>query len=177
LELTTLYREFHLLFHSMDTTMSHADYRTLQSYSGDYSKSSAKALYLVVAELVHERNVLLKALGDASENCAKLQKERDRLKAQLVELEDTVVTLRSKGKRAVADRDRLEEVARQLESEIAQLRSLTGDRDKFRQVKALIGKRLHPDNDQSGGEIEKIARAVIFREIWPEIVKIDRGDS
>jgi hypothetical protein len=71
----------------------------------------------------------------------------------------------------------LEEVARQRESEIAQLRDLTGDRDKFRQVKALLGKKLHPDNDQAGGEIEKIARAVIFKEIWPEIVKIDRGDS
>jgi chromosome segregation ATPase len=157
--------------------MSPCDYRTVPSYSKDYSKSSAKALYIVVAELVHERNVLLKALGDAGENCAKLRKERDRLKVQLVELEDTVATLRSKGKRVVADRDRLEEVARQRESEIAQLRDLTGDRDKFRQVKALLGKKLHPDNDQAGGEIEKIARAVIFKEIWPEIVKIDRGDS
>jgi len=156
--------------------MSFYNYSTVNSYSSEGAKSSAKALYPAVAELVHERNVLLKALADASEHCARLRKERDRLKAQLAELEETVATLRSKGIRVVEDRDRVTEVARHSEGEIARLANSTGDRDKFRQVKALIGKRLHPDNDQTGGQIEKIARAVIFKEIWPEIVKIDRQE-
>jgi hypothetical protein len=156
--------------------MSNYNYSTVHSSSSVDGQSSTKALYLAVAELVHERNVLLQALGDAGVHCTKLRKERDRLKAQLVELEDTITALRSKGKRVVADRDRLEGLVSRREHEIAQLRSCSGDRDKFWQLKSLIGKKLHPDNDQTGGEIEKIARAVIFKEIWPEIVKIDRGE-
>jgi chromosome segregation ATPase len=145
--------------------------------SEDCSKPSDKTFYVAVAELVHERDVLLKALGDAAENCAKLRQERDRLKAQLAELENTVATLRSKGKRAVADRDKWEEVARRGESEIAQLRNRGSDYNKFKQVKIVISRRLHPDYDKGIGEIERIARTVIFKEIWPEIAKIDRGDG
>jgi hypothetical protein len=120
--------------------------------------------------------VLLKALGDAAENYAKLRHERDRLKAQLLESENTIATLRSKGKRVVADRDKWEEMTRQRENEIAQLSHRGSDHNKFRQVKAIISRRLHPDNDKGTGEIERIARTVIFKEIWPEIVKIDRGE-
>jgi hypothetical protein len=147
------------------------------SSSEDCSKLSGKTFYVAVAELVHERDVLLKALGDAAENYAKLRQERDRLKGQLAELENTIATLRLKGKRVVADRDKWEEVARHREGEIAQLRNRGGNDDKFRRMKAIISRRLHPDGDKGLGEIERIARTVIFKEIWPEIVKIDRGDD
>jgi hypothetical protein len=46
---------------------------------------------------------------------------------------------------------------------------------RFRQVKALLGKKLHPDCARTAGEVEKMARTLIFKEIWPEIVRIDRG--
>ncbi len=142
------------------------------------SMGSAESVGVAVAALVHERDVLLHSLGDATENCAKLRRERDRLKSQLAELENTVATLRSKGKLAVADRDKWEAAARQRESEIAELRSagFSLNRDKFRLAKALISRTLHPDNAQSGGDVTRMIRAEIFKEIWPEIVKIDRGE-
>jgi hypothetical protein len=146
-------------------------------YSKNYLNSSSETFYIKVVELVQERDVLLKALGDAAENSTKLRRERDRLRAQLVEAESTIATLRSKGKRVVADRDRWEEAARNRAGEIAQLSNLAGNCDKFRQVKAVLSRRLHPDNDRRVGDIEKIARTVIFKEIWPEIVRIDRGDG
>jgi hypothetical protein len=106
---------------------------------------------LAAAELVRERDVLLHALADA--------------------------TLRSKGKRAVADRDKWEELARQRECELAELRSFASNDDKFKRVKAFISKVLHPDSNRNAGEIEAAARTLLFKEIWPEIMKIDRGAS
>jgi len=156
--------------------MSSNSHKISLASSDDCSKPSGRTFYVAVAELVHERDVLLKALGDAAENYAKLRQERDRLKAQLAQLENTIATLRSKGKRVVADRDKWEEMTRQRENEIAQLRHRGADHNKFRQVKAIISRRLHPDNDKGTGEIERIARTVIFKEIWPGIVKIDRGE-
>ncbi len=143
------------------------------------SIGSAESVGVAVAALVHERDVLLHCLGDAAENCAKLRRERDRLKSQLAELENTITTLRSKGKRLVADRDRWEAAARQRQNEIAGMRSagLSANRDKFRLAKAVISRTLHPDNAGIGGEIARTARAEIFKEIWPEIVKIDRGEA
>jgi len=128
-----------------------------------------------IAGLVHERDVLLKSLADAAENCVRLRQERDRLKSQLADLESTLATLRAKGKRLVADRDRWEAAARQGDSELAELSDLAGTGDKFRQAKAVLSKALHPDNAKGAGDIERTVRTVIFQEIWPEIVKIDRG--
>jgi chromosome segregation ATPase len=138
---------------------------------------AANTFSLAAEELVRERDVLLHALADAAENWAKLRQERDRLKAQLVELEDTIATLRSKGKRAVADRDKWEELARQRECELAELRSFAGNHDKFKRVKAFISKALHPDSNRNAGEIEAAARTLLFKEIWPEMMKIDRRAS
>jgi chromosome segregation ATPase len=138
---------------------------------------AANTFSLAAAELVRERDVLLHALADAAENWAKLRQERDRFKGQLVELENTIATLRSKGRRAVADRDKWEEVARRHECELAELRAFAGDHDRFKRVKAFISKTLHPDTNRNAGEIETIARTLLFKEIWPEIVNIDRGTS
>ncbi len=143
------------------------------------SLGSTELVDVAVAALVHERDVLLHYLGDAAENCDMLRRERDRLKSQLAELENTIATLRSKGKILVRDRDRWEMAARQRESEITELRSAgpSANHDKFKLAKAVISKTLHPDNAGSVGEIARLARAEIFKEIWPEIVKIDRGEA
>jgi len=127
------------------------------------------------AELIRERDVLLKALADAAEDWARLRQERDRLKGQLLQAENTIATLRAKGKQAVADRDRWEALARQRASQLVELREGTGCNNKFRQVKAFIGKKLHPDGGRAAGHVEQIARLLLFKEIWPEIVRIDRG--
>jgi predicted nucleic acid-binding Zn-ribbon protein len=92
---------------------------------------AANTFSLAAAEFVRERDVLLHAIADAAENWAKLRQERDRLKGQLVELENTIATLRSKGRRAVADRDKWEELARQRECELAELRSFASNHDKI----------------------------------------------
>jgi PPC89-like protein with centrosome localization domain len=143
------------------------------------SMGSAESVDVAVAAVMHERDVLLRCLGDAADNCAKLRRERDRLKSQLAESENTIATFRSKGKLVVADRDRWEAAARQLESEIAELRSAdpSSNRDKFKLAKAVISRTLHPDNAARGGDAMRRARTEIFKEIWPEIVKIDRSEA
>ena len=60
-------------------------------------------------------------------------------------------------------------------SEPAELRERAGPNDEFRQVKALLGRALHPDSGRGAGEVEKIARMLLFKEIWPEIMRIDRN--
>ena len=65
--------------------MSSNSHKISLASSDDCSKPSGRTFYVAVAELVHERDVLLKALGDAAENYAKLRQERDRLKAQLAQ--------------------------------------------------------------------------------------------
>jgi hypothetical protein len=101
----------------------------------------------------------LKALADAAEDWARLRQERDRLKGQLLEAENTIATLRSKGKQVVADRNRWEALARGRANELAGLQEPAGPSEKFRQVKALLGKKLHSDCARTAGEAEKMARA------------------
>ena len=46
--------------------------------------------------------------------------------------------------------------------------------DRFRQVKVVISKALHPNNF-SGESGDQRVRSEIFKEIWPEIERIERG--
>src|SRR5436190_16383712 len=122
--------------------MSRYDRMAAYAPSEDDPRQSVKSLAVAVANLVQERDVLQKVLADAAENNAKLRQERDNLKGQLAELENTIATLRSKGQRVVADRDRWEAVARQSASE-ADPKHLSVGSEKFRQAKAVISRTLH----------------------------------
>jgi hypothetical protein len=44
----------------------------------------------------------------------------------------------------------------------------------FRRAKIVISKALHPNNFE-GDEIQQKTRGALFREIWPEIERIERG--
>ena len=73
-----------------------------------------------------------------------------------------------------------EDVANLLTEEIAELtrklRALdeapTGN--QLRRVKIIISKALHPNNFE-GDEFQQKTRGALFREIWPEIERIERG--
>jgi hypothetical protein len=73
-----------------------------------------------------------------------------------------------------------EDVANLLTEEIAELtRKLrtideapTGN--QLRRVKIIISKALHPNNFE-GDEVQQKTRGALFREIWPEIERIERG--
>lgn len=73
-----------------------------------------------------------------------------------------------------------DDVANLLQEEIAELtRKLrivedTAKVDRFRQAKIAISKALHPNNFE-GDEAQQRMRSAIFKEIWPEIERIERG--
>jgi hypothetical protein len=72
-----------------------------------------------------------------------------------------------------------EDTANLLKEEIAELtRKLravdeapTGN--QFRRAKVVISKALHPNNFE-GDEVQQKTRGALFREIWPEIERIER---
>ncbi len=73
-----------------------------------------------------------------------------------------------------------EDFANYLKGEIellqAELRAVseTDGFDRFRQVKIAISKALHPNNFAGDPTAQKI-RGDIFKEIWPQIERIERG--
>jgi hypothetical protein len=73
-----------------------------------------------------------------------------------------------------------EDVANLLQEEIAELtRKLHAMEeatkgDQFRRAKIVISKALHPNNF-AGDEVQQRTRGDIFREVWPEIERIERG--
>jgi hypothetical protein len=72
-----------------------------------------------------------------------------------------------------------DDVANLLQEEIAELtRKLLAleqatKSDQFRQAKIVISKALHPNNLE-GDEVQQRTRGDIFREVWPEIERIER---
>ncbi|MBV9824091.1 MAG: hypothetical protein JO001_00160 [Alphaproteobacteria bacterium] len=46
--------------------------------------------------------------------------------------------------------------------------------EKYRRVKALLSKGLHPDNLRGISSDELLIREKIFKELWPQIDRIDR---
>jgi hypothetical protein len=75
-----------------------------------------------------------------------------------------------------------EDVANLLQEEIAEftrkLRAMeeATKSNQFRQAKIVISKALHPNNF-TGDEFQQRMRGDIFREVWPEIERIERGQS
>jgi hypothetical protein len=73
-----------------------------------------------------------------------------------------------------------DDVANLLQEEIAELtRKLreveeATEGGRFRQAKIVISKALHPNNFE-GDEVQQRTRGDIFREVWPEIERIERG--
>jgi hypothetical protein len=73
-----------------------------------------------------------------------------------------------------------DDIANLLKEEIAELtRKLraieeapTGN--QFRRAKIVISKALHPNNFE-GDEVQQKTRGALFREIWPELERIERG--
>jgi hypothetical protein len=95
------------------------------------------------------------------------------LQSRISELEHTIADLRRKGRRVVADRDRWEARARQLDTENSQLK-ITHEDKKFRALKVAITRICHPDNYSSSGRLEALVRTEIFKELWAELEKIER---
>jgi hypothetical protein len=47
------------------------------------------------------------------------------------------------------------------------------DADRFRRLRALVIKALHPDNAPPGNALEKTLRSEMFKMVWPEIIRIE----
>ncbi len=75
-----------------------------------------------------------------------------------------------------------DDVANLLQEEIAELtRKLraVGEAtkgDQFRRAKIVISKALHPNNFE-GDAVQQRMRGDIFREVWPQIEGIERGQT
>lgn len=75
-----------------------------------------------------------------------------------------------------------EDVANLLQEEIAELtrklRAMEEETkvDRFRRAKIVISKALHPNNFE-GDEAQQRMRANIFKEVWPQLERIERGQD
>jgi hypothetical protein len=98
--------------------------------------------------------------------------------AELAACREKIRDLQEKGRRAVADRDSWEAKSKTLEREIANLngaaRAGRPPEDKFRELKAALAKKLHPDALSSVSRLEAVAREELYKEITAEIDRIER---
>jgi hypothetical protein len=69
-------------------------------------------------------------------------------------------------RRAVAAETRANDLA------AAQPAQLAPDH-RFRQLRALLARELHPDHTKADG-IERIIRSELFKSLWPEVEKIEQ---
>jgi hypothetical protein len=88
-----------------------------------------------------------------------LESELDRLRGLDLIREDTANLLK----------EEIEELKRKLVAAEQSSRL-----DRMRQVKVVISKALHPNNLRGDPGDERV-RSEIFKEIWPEIERIERG--
>lgn len=93
-----------------------------------------------------------------------LELDREAVVAQIKEQQGATAEL-------TMDRDKWKNLALQKQS---QLEKISRSDDKFRRAKNVIAKGLHPNKLTGAGEIDKRAREVIFKEIWPEIEQIEK---
>jgi hypothetical protein len=74
-------------------------------------------------------------------------------------------------RQVVIERDDWRRRATEAEAKLAiRLDEPTGPDKKFQSVKRLIGRALHPD--ATNNTVEKAVRAALFKEIWPQVLKI-----
>jgi len=92
------------------------------------------------------------------------------LQAELSVRDQIISDRRIKGKRVVVDRDQLEARAKSYEAEIATLKAGAA---RFQRVKVVIAKYLHPNAYPNANKIEVQLREKVFKEVWPEIEKIE----
>jgi hypothetical protein len=97
------------------------------------------------------------------------------LQSALAMREETIKDLREKGKRAVADRDRWEAAANELQSALAAVKTeAAGDEpDRFRKLKAALARMFHPDALSSASSFERVVREELFKEINVEMDRIE----
>jgi hypothetical protein len=96
------------------------------------------------------------------------------LEAELEKAKQTITRLRDTGKRAVAQRDHWEAIAKRLEQELADLqRSPQRSDRKFEEAKRAFAKLYHPNASVSLGPLEKMVRSEIFKEFWAELERIE----
>jgi hypothetical protein len=97
-----------------------------------------------------------------------------KLRVALKASEKIIGDLRAKGKRAVAERDGWEQKAKSYQIENGRLKVGGNDTARFQRAKAAIIKCLHRDAHTNASRIEVQLREEIFKELWPEIEKIDK---
>jgi hypothetical protein len=94
--------------------------------------------------------------------------------AELVEAQKTIAILRERGKRAVAQRDKWEARAKQLEKELADTRKQNVKTDwKFAEAKRAFAKLYHPNSSKVTSPLEALIRGEIFKEFRAELDRID----
>jgi hypothetical protein len=96
------------------------------------------------------------------------------METELDEVKKTITRLRETGKRAVAQRDHWEAVAKTLQKAVADLQRKTQKPDrKFEEAKRAFAKLYHPNASVSRSPLETMLRGEIFKEFWAELERIE----
>lgn len=97
--------------------------------------------------------------------------------AQIRDLEETVRFLRERWRLAVALREEWEHRAIAAEREVAEMRAAagaSGANHKYQQLRRFIALEFHPDHAPPSRR-DAPERAELFKILWAEISKIDKG--
>jgi len=128
-------------------------------------------------------------VGPSKAELERTRRELGDAHEQIRRLEDINDELREKGKKVVADRDRWEQRAKELEQDLARARSSAragrpyprfgqkqeadDDSPKIKKIKIAFAKICHPNNTRYTG-VNASIRAEIFKEFWDQLEKIER---
>ncbi len=75
----------------------------------------------------------------------------------------------------ISDLHDARETIRSLMAEQARAKPATDTGGRFGRLKSLIIRELHPDGKPDAGGIERTVRTELFKHLWPEIERIERG--
>ncbi|MFT2094174.1 hypothetical protein ACMS1Z_05725 [Acidiphilium multivorum] len=75
----------------------------------------------------------------------------------------------------ISDLHDARETIRSLKAEQVRAKPATDTGGRFGRLKSLIIRELHPDGKPDAGAIERTVRTELFKHLWPEIERIERG--
>jgi hypothetical protein len=114
--------------------------------------------------------------ADPPVSADELRKRVGEMEAEVRALKANLSRLQKAGNTVIAQREEWKARALVAEQKVADLTAQLANRratrdDRFRALRRLVARELHPDFCDNGG-IEKLIRAEFFKRLWPEIDRL-----
>jgi len=131
------------------------------------------------ADLEAQLNSTQKALEAATASTRRWQEQAANAEARMRPLQTQAEKAMHDLMEARREADRWRRVADMLQTELSAARErrslpVSKPEERYRRIKTLLGKSLHPDNSRGVSSEEAQLREKIFKELWPQIELIER---